>query len=756
MPTTSSSSSQPAARGTWVAIGLLGAATLAAYANSLHGPFVYDDIPSIVDNSSIRAPLRFGEVLLPSLDGAVTTAGRPVLNLSFALSHAISGTDPWGYHALNLVIHLGAALTLFGLVRRTLLLPALAPRFGAHAALLAFTTAAWWALHPVQTQAVTYTVQRAESLMGFFYLFTLYAFVRAMESTRSPRWLALSVAACALGMATKEVMVTAPIIVLLFDRAFVAGTLSRAWQTRRRYYIGLAATWALLGALVLSTGGNRGGSIGLGVGVSWAGYVLTQFEAVTCYLALSAWPHPLVFEYGTFWVRHASEVALAAAVVLPLLAATLTALRRNHPLGFAGAWFFGILAPTSLSPGTTQMIVEHRVYLPLAALLLLGVLGVQALVRSRATIAGLVAVLACATLTAARNHDYRSAIALWSDTLAKRPDQNLRAHENLAGALLAAGRVAEGLAHYETAVQLAPDSAKAHYNVARALLQSGRARDAAGHFAEAVRLAPEDANAHTNLALALAAGGDLNSAIPHAALAARLAPARAEIRFNHALILQQSGRTGAAVAEYEAALRVRPDYVEAHNNLGNALRQLGRLPEAIAQYDAALRLDAGSTLARDNLTGTLLAQGRALAQAGHPRDALVFYERALQLDPRAPMAHYNLANALLALDDLPGAITRYEEAVRLRPDFVDAHMNLGTALRRAGRPADPIGHFEQAVRLAPDDVGARLELGNTLVQSGRPREAIEHYEQALRLRPDLAAVREQIARLRAATSPATP
>ncbi len=281
-------------RGILRASGLLATVIVVAYSNSFSGPFVYDDVNSIAQgNPTLFHLWPIWPVLNPP-DG-LTVSGRPLLNLSFAVNYALGGTKVWGYHALNLVIHVLAGLTLFGLVRRTLLLPRLRGQFGATALPLALVAAALWALHPLQTEAVTYVVQRAESMMGLFYLLTMYAFVRGLESPAPARWYAASIGSCLLGMASKEVMVSAPVMVLLFDRTFGSGSFREAFRQRRRFYLALAATWLWLGCLVMSTGGNRSGSVGFNVGVSWWAYILTQFVAVTRYLRLSFWPHPLVF-----------------------------------------------------------------------------------------------------------------------------------------------------------------------------------------------------------------------------------------------------------------------------------------------------------------------------------------------------------------------------------------------------------------------------------------------------------------------------
>jgi hypothetical protein len=161
---------------------LVVAAGLLAYHNSFTGPFIYDDGPSIRENPTIHQLWPIWQALSPPHSGAITVEGRPLINLSFAINYALGGYHVWGYHALNLTIHILAGLTLLGIVRRTLLQPRLRERFGAAANGLALATAVLWTVHPLQTESVTYIVQRAESMMGLFYLLTLYCFIRSAES----------------------------------------------------------------------------------------------------------------------------------------------------------------------------------------------------------------------------------------------------------------------------------------------------------------------------------------------------------------------------------------------------------------------------------------------------------------------------------------------------------------------------------------------------------------------------------------------
>ena len=166
-----------------LAASLIVAATVAAYSNSFTGPMTFDDGKSIEDNPTIRRLWPLWRPLCPPAHGETVT-DRPLLNLSLAVNYACGGLDVWGYHAANLAIHLGSALLLFGVVRRTLRLPAMRNRWGESATAVALAVTLLWAVHPLQTESVTYIVQRAESLVGLLYLLVLYALIRGAAPGR--------------------------------------------------------------------------------------------------------------------------------------------------------------------------------------------------------------------------------------------------------------------------------------------------------------------------------------------------------------------------------------------------------------------------------------------------------------------------------------------------------------------------------------------------------------------------------------------
>jgi len=676
------------------------AAIALAYGGIFGVPLLFDDELTIVENPSIRSLWNLGDALSPPASSG--TGGRPLANLSFAVSFAISGLDPWAHHAFNLLFHALAALTLYGVVRRTLVTPRLQARFGAESVALAGAIAILWAIHPLQTQTVTYISQRTECLMALCYLLVLYCFIRGVEG-RARVWHPLAVAACLTGILCKEVVVTAPLMVLVYDRTFISGTFQAAWRARWRLYVALAASWLVLIPLLLDVG-QRG--VGFHQGAPWLHYALTQCEAVVSYLKLAWWPHPLVFDYGPGLVESLRVVWPSALTLAALLAAATWALLRSSPWGFLAAWFFILLAPTSIVPVTGAPIAENRAYLPLAAIVTVLVLGVRLLHGPRfARLAWGVLTVATLAVTVQRNHDYRDAVGLWADTVAKSPG-NHRAHGFLARHLAELpDRTADALSHYTTALRLKPDYDEAHNNLGTLLARlPGRQADAIVHYETALRLRPDFPKAHYNLAnLLVTLPGRQADAQRHYESAVRLKPDFAAAHHNLAeLLALQPGTVAEALHHYEQALQLEPSHPAIHYNLARLLARLpGRQTAAIARYETAVRLNPTFAEAHDNLA-QLLAE-----QPGRMEEAVSHYEKALLSRPGHAGTHNNLANLLARL---PGrheeAIAHYKHALELRPDFAAAHHNLAIILARLPHRADEANLHREAARRLLSNSGA--------------------------------------------------
>ena len=685
---------------------LIVAAGIWAYHNSLRGPFIFDDVPSILENPHIHHWWSIRDALFVSPH--LPVQGRPVEVVTLAVNYAWDGLNVRGYHAVNLMLHIASALLLFTLLRRTFEDETLGDRFGPAGVWLAAVIALIWEVHPLQTESVTYVVQRSELLMGLFLLLTLYCTGRGSRSSRPGAWYVAAVVFCALGMGSKEVMVGAPLIVWLYDRVFLSSSVRELWRQRGRLYAGLAATWVMLAILVARTI-HPATNFAI-PGLSAWDYLKTEAGVIAYYLRLCFWPRPLVLDYYDWPIAWSlSDILVPAVVVLGLLAATVWAFRRQPRLGFLGAWFFLILAPTSsFLPNFGEVAAERRMYLPLASVVTLTVLGAYALGKrlfskpqgvALASVAGGAVVVLLTILTIQRNQDYASALAIWQDTVEKRPN-NPRAHSNLGYILAHAGRTQEAIDQYEQALRIDPNYALAHNNLGNTLAREGRTQEAVEHLEQALRINPDDANTHNDFGDALLQAGRGPAAIDQYEQALRLDPGFAEAHYNLAVALQKAGDLPGAIGHYEQALRIKPDYAEAQDNLGLALARTGRTQEAVEHLQQALRLKPGDAAFHNNL-------GNVLTRAGRMPEAIAQYQQALRLKPSDAAAHNNLGNALLATGDAAGAVAEFEQVLRLKPDFAETHYNLGAALEKLGRPSEAIPHYKEALRIKPDFAPAR-------------------------------------------------
>ncbi len=560
-----------------VAGGLIVAAGLLAYCNSFTGPFIFDDRASIIENPSIRRLWPIGRLI--SAKRGTTVAGRPVLNLSLAVNYQISALDVWSYHLVNLTVHILAGLVLFGIVRRTLLSKGLAERFGRVSTSLALICALIWLVHPLQTGSVTYIIQRAESLMGLFYLLSLYCAIRGFSSAESRRagrgWYIGAIAACALGVGTKEVAATVPLMILLYDWIFVGRSFKQIFARRWGLYVGLAGTWVIFGALAWLA--PRGETVGFGYPdlSAWV-YGITQCKVIVLYyLKPSFWPNSLVFDYGWPLASSFGEVAPYALLLVGLLAGVLVGLFRRSGLGFLGLWFFVILAPSSsFLPIITEVAAEHRMYLPLAAVVVAvvlcgytlakGLLGrLVILGQCRAvlgavlgyTLAGALIVV-LGLLSVKRNNDYRTAVSIWDDNIRKCPASR-RAYLERGLVYAKLGEYDWAIRDLDQAIKLNPKHAKLYSNRGVVYLCQRKYGLAILDFDRAIELNPKDAKAYNN----------------------------------RGLVYEHRRNYDKAIANYTQAIKLNPKYAKAYTNRGLAYRLQGEHDRAIRDFNKARTLN---------------------------------------------------------------------------------------------------------------------------------------------------------------------
>lgn len=700
---------------------MLAIALAAVYGRALKSPFFYDDNATIVENSSIVSlhPIigtrEHPGPLNPAPD--LPTSGRPLVNLSLAINYAVGGLNPFGYHLVNLVIHFLAAMLLWAIVRRTLQLLYFAGRFATSAGWLAMAVTMLWALHPLQTEAVIYATQRTELMMALFYLATLYCSLRYWVSDilrlQQAFWLMLAIPACLAGMASKEVMVSAPLIVLLFNRTFVSGSLPNALRRSWPLHVGLASTWILI--LVLTVNAPHSNTAGFGLRIAAPVWWLTQAKVFLMYLKLAIWPWPLLIHYDLPLLHTVGEASMYLIPVLLLASATLVLLWRNHSVGFLATWVFAILAPTSVVPIVTEIAAERRMYLPLAAIVILAIVGVYLLAQRmfaksspsgkgqaarnsprrgesallRVVVPAFLLAIVFGLVDVNRLNAYRDETTLWREVIHYQPE-NIVAHNNLADLLIHAGCSSEAIVETRAILAINPDHPGALDNLGVALSQLGRYAEAAEKLQQAVRLKPDFADAHNNLGL----------------------------------VFTNTGHHHEAIQEFQASLALKPNDLKSLFNLGIAFTNMGKYPEAIEQYERILRLRPNFTDARINL-------GAVLSQSGKNPQAIEQFQLVLQDSPSDPNAHNNLGLLLSDSGKTDEAIRHFEQALQQGANRSDIHYNLAQAFRRVGRTNDAIAHYQAALKLKADDIQSYLSVAQSLAAINQSQEAIATARKAI-------------------------
>jgi tetratricopeptide (TPR) repeat protein len=606
------------------------------YLNSFRGQIVFDDIV-ITDDSSIRELWPPWRAMTSPMQ-----VSRPLVGLSLAINYAMSGADLWSYHLFNIAMHILASLTLFGVVRRTLLTERLKDRFGNASTGLALAVALIWLVHPLHTESVTYLIQRSETMCGLFYLLTLYCMIRGHSGRRSALWYTAAVLSCAAGMASKQVMVTAPIMVAIYDVIFFSDSWKQTLKRRASLYVGLAFTWIILVAVVRAASANQE-SAGFNLKqLTPLSYLATQFGVIVYYLRLSLWPYDLCIDYGWPVAHDASRIVPFALVIGILCLLTLIALKRRPEVGFLGVWFFLILAPTSSIMPILDLAVEHRTYLSLVAVVAFAVLGtyrvaprlLAALRQPDPRIARWMAIGAVAivvawlgSLTVERNSYYHSKMAMWIDAVSKRPD-NWRGHNNLGYCLSSQDDLESAMEQYAEALRLNPGALDAMDNMGICLLNSGRAADAIPYFQRLLELDPGKKRLHFHLGQAMESQSRLDEAVDEYNKELRLKPDSSEARMQLASVLERKKRFSEAAAAYQDALAVAPEW-----------------PQPLCRF-ALLLVDAEATELRDS------------------DEAIRLADKAVRVSGREPVT-------LDVLASVYSSIGRFDDAVAVAQEAVD-------------------------------------------------------------------------------------
>lgn len=564
-----------------LAIVLAGIGCL-AYANSFQGVFMLDDYTNIIEYKNAQNlswPWTF-----------MQNVRRPLLYLSIAINYALGGQDTFGYHLFNLAVHVFAGLTLFGIIRRSWLagqqsFPGMARE--REAVGVAFFVAALWLVHPLQTESVTYIIQRAESMMGLFYLLAFYLAIRFLI-TNKKFWAVLAGLSAIMSGLSKEVAVTIPLVILLYDRAYFSPSFRSALSKHRWLYGALSMLWPVMIFFLLTTQPEIIPTAGFAYqGLNWQNYAATQCSVVLYYVRLAWWPYPLVFDYDWPLADKPLEIIVPLLVLWLMFSLSLSLYRRKPQAGFWALSFFIILLPSSSVVPLKDLAFEHRMYLSLISPLVLGVWGGKALVNRFcchpgrrgmfSLFLGIFLVVILGVMTFIRNKDYQSEMGMWRDVLTKRP-LNARAHNNYGRFLADAGQKEIARDYYRRAIELSPRYADAYLNLGSALIEEGKYKEAKHYTQQAIRLNPLDGIAYNNYGAALLNEEHFKEAIPYFEQALAVGFQEAGVYHNLGIAYAKIGEPYKAIDHIKQALRINPELKDAQDHLREIFSVLRERP----------------------------------------------------------------------------------------------------------------------------------------------------------------------------------
>jgi tetratricopeptide (TPR) repeat protein len=578
------------------------------YTSTLTSPFIFDDEINVRDNHYLRLKhFSLQELKSAAFDSPISS--RPVSNLSFALNYYLNGKNVVGFHLVNIVIHILCGLLLYFFVKVTLSIPAQGSD-GEKYRWIPFFTAFIWLVHPIQTQSVTYIVQRMNSLASMFYVLSVLLYAKSRLATQVWQKRTLfggCLLAGLMALGSKEIAATLPVFIILYEWYFFQD-LSPAW-IRRRLPILFGIFIFFVALAVLFLGNNPLGSILAGYdsrAFSLGQRLLTEFRVVVFYISLLVWPHPSRlnldhdFPLSYSLVDPATTiVAIGAIAGMTVLAVCLA--KKHRLFSFCIFWFLGNLAIES-SVISLELIFEHRNYLPSMLAVLAAVLIVFRFVKPNwIGIALLVAVGILFTIwTYERNKTWENAITIWQDCAVKSP-QKARPYNNLGVAHMGYGDLNKAIGYFSKALTIKPDYANAHYNLGTIFITKGMVPEGIGHLLETVRLAPRNRDALNNLASALIIDERFKEAMHYLKRALRIDPDFAPAHNNLGYAQRCEGNLKDAIYHLSKAIQINPDFAEAHNNLGLAFSDQQNYAKANYHFAEAVRILPSHVQAQNNL-----------------------------------------------------------------------------------------------------------------------------------------------------------
>jgi len=717
------------------------------YSNTFHSPFVFDDIVRIEENPAIRIDKLNIKNLWNSAFGKRSARSRPVGNISFALNYYFHQYELTGYRILNIIIHIVTGILLWLTLKKTLNLKSVRPEFE-HGKWIALFTALLWLVNPVQTQSVTYIVQRLNSMAAMFFLLSFLFYLNGrLTAKKGMRWTWFVGAAWAwfLALGCKQNTAMLPFFIFLYEWYFFQD-LNVDWLKRNiKYFLIIFVVFIIVAIIFLGTKPlDRLASIGDYAKNEFTlpERVMTEWRVVVYYLSLIILPHPsrlnLDYDFAlSYSLINPFTTLLSLIGIIGLIILAVFMAKKQRLMSFCIFWFLGnLVIESSVIP--LAIIFEHRIYLPSMLVCLIPVILFYRHIKPEWLAVG----ISCALIilfsywTFERNNVWRDRLTLWADCVKKSPNK-ARPYSNLGVAQKKQNMADEAFQNFRKALQLDPNYVDAHHNLGVMLEAQNKKSEAIAHYRKAVELDPTYVRSYNNLGLALLEDNP-DEAIVHFIKALQIKPNFAQAHNNLGLALSKQGKISEAIDHYAKALSIEPNSAKAHLNLGDALLMQGKTEQAINHFHKSLQLDPDYAEAHNNLGGQLLSQGKM-------DEALEHLNRALRINPELAQAHNNVGIILIQQGNLDAAITHFQDAVRLTPDFKLADNNLKKALAIRNNMGQDAAALQNALKDNPNNPILHFKMGNLYLGKGDLRKAIAEFETALSLQPEFIAAQNNLA-----------
>ena len=718
------------------------------YSNTLEMPFHFDDYTRIETNPYIRISELTYESLLKSAFNEKSSKSRPLGNITFALNYYFHQYDLKGYHIVNIVIHILTGIFLYFFILTILNLPSLKSKYTSPN-LIAFFAALLWLVHPLQTQSVTYIVQRLNSLSAMFYVLSFWFYLKGRIAVRrktSWLWFVNATLAWIFALGCKQTAAMLPFLIFIFEWYFFQDRKSDWLKRNLVYVLIILVLFGLVSFLYIGADPvKRLSSIG---DYSHKEFTilqraLTQPRVVIYYLSLIFFPHParLNLDYDfplSYSLINPVTTLISLGLIMGLLIFAVYLSRKERLISFCILWFLGnLVIESSVIP--VAIIFEHRNYLPSMFVCLILVILAYRFVQLewlRLVIFSIIVII-LSFWTYQRNQVWENDITLWSDVVEKSPNK-ARPHFNLGTALAKSDRIEDAIPHYLKALEINPNKAQFYVNLGDAMEKQGKPDKAFEHYKTALTLKPNLAEAHNNMGALLAKKGRTDEAIGFYINAIEIKPYYAVAHFNLGGLLVEQGKVDQGISHYFKAINLQPDYPEAYSNLGSVFLNLGDTEKAIHHLGTALQMDPNLVEAYNNL-------GIALMQEGRIEAAISQFQKALQLNQDFILAENNLRRALAIQKELATEIWRLQDLLKDNPDNVELHFQLGNLYFRKGDQRQAMQRYKKALQLDPKFVPALNNLALVTAANKEYYKALTVFLDILNYAPDDAETHYNIA-----------